>query len=236
MFGFGKKKKEIKKAKPAPKRIGAKTTNRKSVVKKAAAKPQKRIVARKIAPAKKTISTVTKTRKIPWGRTLSTHDNFIGQSNTGSKKKRGVVVVDTNGENLAVVPLSSRKGSNRTELKGYGKKTKTYYKHFIETKDDENQPIRVNKKFRENHKNMDVPHKQVQEIRDTVLNRAYTKQRNQKVLTEFNKTKKRSGLTTRPNADRVNRLTSAGVYKPKANKPKIIITRPRTKVNTKKRK
>ena len=250
MFGFGKKKKEIKNAKPTPKKTGAKTPARKPAVKKTAdkktamrqntaAKPQKRIMARKTAPAKKTILTVTKARKIPWGRTLSTHDNFIGQSNTGSRKKRGVVVVDTNGENLAVVPLSGHDGKNRTKLKGYGKKTTTYYKHFIETKDDENKPIRVNQKFKENHPNMDVPEEKVQEIRNVVLTRARTKQRNQKVLKEFhneNSAKKRSRLTTRSNADTVNKLTSAGVYKPKANKPKIIITRPRTKVNTKKRK
>lgn len=132
-----------------------------------------------------------KKRFIPWGRTLTTNDNFLGKQKTKSCKTRPVVVVDTNNENLAVVPLSSKKGANRTELKGYtNPKTKkpTYYKHYLEIEDNEGRPIRVNEKFRENHKNMDISHKDVESIRDTIFKKAKTKQHN---INQFKKFKNR---------------------------------------------
>ena len=144
---------------------------------------------------------MTKKQKfIPWGRTLTTNDNYLGKQKTNSKKTRGVVVVDTYDNNLAVVPLSSRDGANRTELKGYNKsfgkdkkkdkkKVKTYYKHYLEIEDNEGQPIRVNKKFRENHKNMDLSRDDVLDIRQTIFTKAKTKQRNQKLYDKFHKKK-----------------------------------------------
>lgn len=135
-----------------------------------------------------------KNRFIPWGRTLTTNDKYLGKQKTGSSKTRPVVVVDTNDNfDLAVVPLSSKKGANRTELKGYkNPKTKkdTYYKHYLEIEDNEGQPIRVNEKFRENHKNMDISKKQVGEIRSTIFTKASTKQRNQKLYNKFHNKKK----------------------------------------------
>ncbi len=136
---------------------------------------------------------MTKKKKfIPWGRTLTTNDRYLGKQKTGSKKTRPVVVVDTYEDDLAVVPLSSKKGANRTELKGYqNKKTKqkTYYKHYLEIEDNEGQPIRVNDKFRENHKNMDLSRKDVLDIRQTIFTKAKTKQRNKKLYDKFHKKK-----------------------------------------------
>lgn len=110
-----------------------------------------------------------KNKIVPWGRTLTTNDNYLGKQKTGSKKKRPVVVIDNNKYNeLAVVPLSSRKGSNRTRLKNY-QQGNSYYKHFVEIEDNEGKPIMVNEKFRENHKNMDVKYNDVIQIRNTVL-------------------------------------------------------------------
>lgn len=132
-----------------------------------------------------------KNKYIPWGRTLTTKDNYLGKQKTGSKKTRPVVVVDNNVRNeLAVVPLSSKKGSNRTELKGYkNPKTnqKTYYKHFLEIEDDEGKPIVVNEKFRENHKNMDIPRRKVEEIRSTIFVKSKQKDRNKKMFNKFHK-------------------------------------------------
>lgn len=137
-------------------------------------------------------------RFIPRGRTLTTQDNYLGKQKTNSTKTRGVVVVDTCGDNLAVVPLSSRDGANRTELKGYNKtfdkrnnkkKVKTYYKHFLEIEDNEGHPIQVNEKFRENHKNMDVPHRDVELIRKTLFKKSKTKQFNIKQYDKFKKHK-----------------------------------------------
>lgn len=133
-----------------------------------------------------------KKRFIPWGRTLTTKDSFLGRQKTKSCKTRPVVVVDTNNEDLAVVPLSSKKGANRTELKGYRNprtKQKTYYKHYLEIEDNEGQPIRVNKKFRENHKNMDISREQVLDIRQKILTQSRTKERNKKLFDKFHKKK-----------------------------------------------
>lgn len=133
-----------------------------------------------------------KKKFIPWGRTLTTNDKYLGKQKTGSKKTRPVVVVDTFEENLAVVPLSSKKGANRTEIKGYkNKKTgqNTYYKHYLEIEDNEGKPIRVNDKFRENHKNMDLSRDVVLDIRQNILTKAKTKQRNKKLYDKFHKKK-----------------------------------------------
>ena len=129
-----------------------------------------------------------KKRFIPWGRTLTTKDCYLGKQKTKSCKTRPIAVVATNNENLAVVPLSSKKGANRTELKGYRNpitNQKTYYKHFLEIEDNEGCPIRVNEKFRENHKNMDISKKQVDAIRSTIFTKAKTKQRNINLFNKF---------------------------------------------------
>lgn len=131
---------------------------------------------------------LNRNRQVPLGRTLSTNDAYLGKQKTGSKKTRPVVVVDTNNENLAVVPLSTTEGKNRRELKGYDNPItheKTYFKEYLEIEDNEGKPIRVNKKFRENHKNMDVPIKKVMFIRHTIFNKSKVKQRNQKLLIKF---------------------------------------------------
>lgn len=65
----------------------------------------------------------------------------------------------------------------------------TYYKHYLEIEDNEGKPIRVNEKFRENHKNMDIPKKQVDEIRSTIFSKAKTKQRNKKLYNQFHNKK-----------------------------------------------
>lgn len=108
------------------------------------------------------------------------------------------MVVDTNKNNeLAVVPLSSKSGNNRTELKGYAKnyklkngkiqKVKTFYKHFLEIEDDEGNLIVVNSKFHENHPNMDLTHKQIEEIRNMIFKLSKQKERNSKLFSKFKK-------------------------------------------------
>lgn len=135
-------------------------------------------------------------RIVPVGRTLSTKDNYLGKSKTGSIKNRGCVVLYVNNNNeLAVVPLSTSSGNNRTEIKGYaknyiiknGKKEKatTYFKHYLEIKDSDGNPIVVGEKFRANHKNMDLTKNQVEKIRDKIFNHSKQKERNSKLLTEF---------------------------------------------------
>ena len=124
---------------------------------------------------------------VPWGRTLTTNDKYLGKQKTQSKKTRPVVVVDNNKRNeLAVVPLSTKKGKNRTRLKNY-QQGQSYFKHFVEIEDNEGQPIKVNHKFRENHKNMDVSRRDVENIRHTIFEKSKQKERNQKLIDKFRK-------------------------------------------------
>ena len=128
-----------------------------------------------------------KNKYVPWGRTLTTKDNYLGKQKTGSKKTRPVVVVDNNSRNeLAVVPLSSKKGANRTKLKNY-LQGRSYYKHYLEIEDNEGKPIKVNNKFRENHKNMDLSREDVLDIRQNIFTKAKTKQRNKNLYDKFHK-------------------------------------------------
>lgn len=123
--------------------------------------------------------------KVPQGRTLTTHDNFLGKNKTGSTKKRPVVVIEANERNdLAVVPLSSRPGKNRTKLAKY-QQGQSYFKHYVEIEDDEGKPIRVNRKFKENHPNMDVSDDDVAFMRDTLFKHSKPMQENRKKMGKF---------------------------------------------------
>lgn len=138
--------------------------------------------------SKKTNKGRTKDGRVPQGRTLSTYDHYIGNGKkTGSKKKRPVVVIESNKNNdLAVVPLSSREGKNRTRLKNY-QQGQSYFKHYVEIFDNEGKPIRVNKKFRENHPNMDVSLRDVTNIKNIVLYKSQPAEKNRKIMRRFRK-------------------------------------------------
>ena len=139
----------------------------------------------------KTSKKRTKGGKVPQGRTLSTYDHYLGNGKkTGSEKERPVVVIEANENNdLAVVPLSSRQGRNRTRLKNY-QQGQSYFKHYVEIQDDEGKPIRVNKKFRENHPNMDVSRQDVERITDKVLYRSQPAKENRRKMDKFRSKKK----------------------------------------------
>ncbi|MDR2090595.1 MAG: hypothetical protein LBP62_02960 [Clostridiales bacterium] len=123
--------------------------------------------------------------RVPQGRTLITHDNYFSGKCTGSVKERPVVVIEANERNdLAVVPLSSRDGKNRTRLKNY-QQGQSYFKHYVEIQDDEGAPIRVNKKFRENHPNMDVSGQDVEKIRNKVFKSSIPSLENRKKMDIF---------------------------------------------------
>ena len=130
---------------------------------------------------------IKQNKKVPWGRTLKTNDKYLSGSKTGSTKERPIVAVDSkeNGEILAV-PLSSTPGKNKTHLSNY-QDGKSYFKHFIESKDKEGNPIVTNEKFKQNHTNMDVSVEDVKFIRQKLLNNVKQKQRNQKIYKDFHK-------------------------------------------------
>lgn len=96
-----------------------------------------------------------------------------------------MVVIEANERNdLAVVPLSSRKGKDRTQLKKY-QQGQSYFKHYVEIEDDEGNPIRVNQKFQENHPNMDVSREDVKKIKDKVLRKSKPAPENRKKMDKF---------------------------------------------------
>jgi len=132
----------------------------------------------------------TASGRVPQGRTLKTHDNYLGKGKkTGSKKERPVVVIEANEENdLAVVLLSSREGNNRTRLKNY-QQGQSYFKHYVEIEDDEGKPIRIGRKFQENHPNMDVSGEDVEKIRDKVFYHSVPAPCNRKKMDKFHKKK-----------------------------------------------
>lgn len=128
----------------------------------------------------------TASGRVPQGRTLKTQDNyFSGGKKTGSAKERPVVVIEANDRNdLAVVPLSTRDGKDRTRLKNY-QQGQSYFKHYVEIQDDEGNPIRVNQKFKENHPNMDVSREDVKKIKDKVLSKSKPAPENRKKMDKY---------------------------------------------------
>lgn len=132
----------------------------------------------------------TSSGKIPQGRTLTTQDKYLDKKARQPDKLRPLVVIETNDENdLAVVQLSSRKGKNRTRLPKY-QQGQSYFKHFVEIEDDEGKPIRVNKKFRENHQNMDVSDEDVNRIKYVVFSHGKTSSANRDKIKKFRNKKK----------------------------------------------
>ena len=127
----------------------------------------------------------TASGKVPQGRTLSTLDKYLDRNAKDPDKERPVVVIASNNNNdLAVVQLSTQVGKDRTRLKNY-QQGQSFFKHYIEIEDDNEMPIRVNEKFRENHPNMDVSKRDMDRIIDKVLYHTKASLENQKKMTKF---------------------------------------------------
>ena len=154
---------------------------KKPAANKAAGK-NKSVNAKPDKPAKGTAKKVFKkprrkniSQKIPNGRTLQTRDEFLegqgkyrkpGYENKGLYRK--VVVVDSNrADELAVVKLTT--SNQGTPLPDY-QQGKSKYRPFIETKDNDNKPIKIGKKFHSNKPTKDMSQKDVNQIkRDSVV-------------------------------------------------------------------
>lgn len=127
----------------------------------------------------------TASGKVPQGRTLSTLDKYLDRNAKDPDKERPVVVIASNKNNdLAVVQLSTQVGKDRTRLKNY-QQGQSFFKHYIEIEDDNEMPIRVNEKFRENHPNMDVSKRDMDRIIDKVLYHSKASLENQKKMNKF---------------------------------------------------
>ena len=138
------------------------------------------------ATKKKETMLRTATGKVPRGRTLTTHDNFLpGGKKTGSTKKRPVVVIEASPKNnLAVVSLSKTSGKNKTHLDNY-QQGQSFFKHYVEIEDDEGKPIRINEKFSENSPDMDISEEDTNRITKKVLGHAKSTSENRKKIDKF---------------------------------------------------
>ncbi len=120
-------------------------------------------------PKRKNVS-----QTIPNGRILQTRDEFFyGEQDYRKPEKeekgnyRGSVVVDSNrNDELAVVKLITSK--NATELSNY-KAGQSKYRPFIETKDDNGNPIKVGGKFIPKSSEHDMEKSDVDKIKKHAL-------------------------------------------------------------------
>ncbi len=135
-------------------------------------------------------------KKIKIGRTVKTKDKYLpteeGKDKSTSKKgtqpkdKRWIAVISVNDKGeLAAVRLTTKKQSNTTELKNYkkGNGKTTYFKHFVEIKDADGNPIKIDGvRFIENESKYDLNNRQVEKVRDTVLNHSRQASENEKKI------------------------------------------------------
>lgn len=144
--------------------------------------------SRKINPAR--IYDKKGNKFVPSGRTLKTYDNYLPNNKNKSRKERPLVVIESNiDEELAVVPLSTKNGKNKTHLPKY-QKGKSYFKHFVEIEDNEGKPIKIGDKFRENNPESDLSRKDVNKIIDKVFNHSLPSSSNREKIKIFRKRKK----------------------------------------------
>lgn len=173
----------IKKTKTPPKATKTTKTKKpskptketKSPTKAKPKKVKKRKIAKKAKPSPKEEN---KSKRYPDGRTLQTRDKFLpldkrGKS-TSPKDERRVVIIDSNRrDELAVVRLTRQKQINTTSLPTYkkGNGKDSFFKHFVEIEDNERNPIKVDGiKFKENNPSQDLSRKELEIVKDKVLN------------------------------------------------------------------
>lgn len=142
-------------------------------------------------------------KSIPLGRTLSTFDYFLPfNKKKPSEKKRPVVVIDSNKLNhLAVVALSTKNGKNKTHLPNYNQ-GESYFKHFVEVKDNEGQPIVIGEKFRSNNTDLDISLSDSNFIVDKVLNHVPQGPANKAKIEELHSRDNECDSSTEGNSDK----------------------------------
>jgi hypothetical protein len=137
-------------------------------------------------------------KRYPNGRTLKTSDIHLPHNNetTGDlKENRHVIVIDSNSnDELAVVKLTTQNQPNTSPLPSYkmGNNKKSYYGHFVETKDNDDNAIKVDGvKFEENLWKYDLNKNEVGQIKDKVLKHTRQSSENKKKIKILKGIKKR---------------------------------------------
>lgn len=139
-----------------------------------------------------------KKKSVPIGRTLKTKDKYLPydpKKVQKLKEKRWVAVIDKNtNEELAVVRLTDERQPNTTHLPTYkkGNRRDTYFKHFVETQDNEGKAIRVDgKKFVENLSKYDLSKDEINLIQKTVRGHCKQATANKKKIELLNRFKRK---------------------------------------------
>lgn len=125
------------------------------------------------------------------GQTLQTKDKYLQRNKKTTQKlkdSRPVIIVDklTNRkgkEEYAVVPTSTQVNSKHTSP--YGKYGIKSYRHNLEVRDVEGQPIQQNEKFRKTKNCTKLPEVDAVKIYDDVLNHTKFSSENRKKYEEF---------------------------------------------------
>lgn len=119
------------------------------------------------------------------GRTYHTNDKYLPHSNNNAYKDVNVVSLeyDKNG-NMIVVRLTTKETKNTSKLKHH---TYKGFKHFTEIEDNEGNPIKRGRNFKENSKDYDLTQKQVDYIEDIIYNHSKQSQSNIKKREDFRK-------------------------------------------------
>ncbi len=138
-------------------------------------------------------------KRTPNGRMLKTKDEYLPKEKGKVKElkdKRWVAVIDSNQKNeLAVVRLTDEEQKNTTALPTYkkGNKRDTYFKHFVETEDNEGNPIVATKngKFQENPAKYDLSKRELEKVKDKVLNHTKQSSKNRENIENLHKNNKK---------------------------------------------
>lgn len=119
------------------------------------------------------------------GRTYHTSDEYLPHKNDNAYKDVNVVSLeyDKNG-NMLVVRLTKEETKNTSKLKHH---TYKRFKHFAEIEDNEGNPIKKGKKFKENSQDYDLTQKQVDYIEDIIYNHSKQSQTNREKREDFRK-------------------------------------------------
>lgn len=133
---------------------------------------------------RKTIKGKTNFSKtIPRGRTVRTRDEYFEGKKDYKKpdyeesgKYRKAVIVDSNSlDELALVKLLGKDGKKKgISLNNY-QKGKSLFRAYVETRDDNNKPIKIGSKFEEQPAIEDLNKKDVYKIRSYLFKKAHPK-------------------------------------------------------------
>lgn len=130
-----------------------------------------------------------KTKTISIGQTLETNDLYLPyqKNKVPANKTRPVIVVDKiknprGEEEFAVVPASTKRNKNTNSL---NKKGIQNFRHNLEVVDNENKPIKQNKKFQLNDRCTNIGKENAKYVRDIVINHNKFSSENKKKYDKF---------------------------------------------------